>query len=189
MGFGLDKSVTSVNDNAMDYIQELRDAYCYEPLTGKLFWSKRTSNRIKQFSEAGSLNAQGYLVSSLNGKQNLIHRVIYEILLGRKLKSGECIDHIDGDKSNNRLNNIRLTDYGGNARAFRKKSHGKSSKYRGVQFDRERNSWRAAINVDGKLIQRRAKTEELAAMKYNELVDEHGWPSEAKNILESECAS
>ena len=38
------------------------------------------------------------------------HRIVMELHLGRRLKEGEVIHHIDGDKTNNNLNNLFLTD-------------------------------------------------------------------------------
>ena len=168
----------------MEYIQTLRDHYCYEPLTGKVFWTKKSSNRAKLFSEAGSKNRIGYMVSSLKGKQNLIHRIIFEMLLGRKLKDKEQVDHVNGNKSDNKLSNLRLGTSSDNSRAFRKKSAGKTSKYRGVQKLERRNQlrWKAAIQCDGKIKSKHCRTELDAAIAYDEMATDLGWPSECLNF-------
>ena len=49
-----------------------------------------------------------YKAMKINGKRIDEHRLIFERFLGRKLRKGETIHHIDGDKSNNELDNLIL---------------------------------------------------------------------------------
>lgn len=51
-------------------------------------------------------NAHGYGVISLNHKNYLVHRIIWEIFNGN-IPIGHVIDHIDGNKMNNNLENLR----------------------------------------------------------------------------------
>lgn len=55
-------------------------------------------------SIAGSKNNNGYYLVELQGKSYRNHRIIYNLFNG-EIK--ECIDHIDGDKSNNKISNLR----------------------------------------------------------------------------------
>jgi len=48
----------------------------------------------------------GYIRVSVNGSRRLEHRVIAEQLLGRKLKKGEVVHHLDGDRQNNVSSNL-----------------------------------------------------------------------------------
>ena len=171
----------------MEYIQSLRDHFCYEPLTGKVFWTKKPSNRVALFSEAGSENADGYAVTCLNRKQMLMHRVIFEILLGRELKTNENVDHINGNKGDNRLENLRLGTSSDNARGFRAKSKGKTSEFRGVQLLTRRGMvrWKAAIQFDGKIHSKHCKTEVEAAHAYDRMAASFGWPKECMNFAEN----
>lgn len=65
----------------------------------------------------------GYVVKNENGKRIFEHRLVMEKHLGRKLKRTEVVHHIDGSRSNNKIDNLMLFP---NNRAHRKwhESHG-----------------------------------------------------------------
>lgn len=50
----------------------------------------------------------GYVYSYLNQKKILQHRIVMEGFLGRKLSLDENVHHINGDKSDNRIENLEL---------------------------------------------------------------------------------
>ena len=54
-----------------------------------------------------------YRQEIVNKTQNKIylHHVVAELKYKRKLNSGECVDHVDGDKRNNTRENIRMVTY------------------------------------------------------------------------------
>lgn len=64
---------------------------------------------------AGGLGNSGYYQVRKQGKLQLVHRVIWELHYG-PIESGKFIDHIDGDRTNNRLDNLRLVSRTANAR-------------------------------------------------------------------------
>jgi len=55
-----------------------------------------------------TLNGRGYLVRTRNGKQEKQHRVIMEEVIGRPLKPYENIHHKNGDRADNRIENLEL---------------------------------------------------------------------------------
>ena len=68
------------------------------------------------------------------------HRLIWFMFNG-SIPDGLMIDHIDLDKSNNRLDNLRLITKSGNAQ---------NSRCRGCFWDARTNKWRAQITIGGK---------------------------------------
>lgn len=58
---------------------------------------------------------QSYSSVTLNDTTYSVHRIIYEMLVDRLTKN-DYIDHIDGDRQNNSINNLRKVDRKGNAR-------------------------------------------------------------------------
>jgi len=82
----------------------------------------------------------------IDGKREstLMH---YEIL-GKSL--GYVSDHIDGDGLNNRRNNLRLVTKRQNNQNRKNQIRGKTSKYPGVDWYKQKGKWRARIYIDGR---------------------------------------
>ena len=50
----------------------------------------------------------GYLVKRINGSQRLLHRFIMEQYIQRKLFFNECVHHLNGDKTDNQIENLKI---------------------------------------------------------------------------------
>lgn len=61
-------------------------------------------------------NKDGYAKGSINGKPVLMHRLIMERMLGRNINNGFVVDHINGNRSDNRRENLREVDTATNNR-------------------------------------------------------------------------
>lgn len=98
----------------------------------------------------------GYACRKVNGKHLGMHRVV--------MKTHKMIDHINGDKLDNRKENLRPTNHSLNAMNMRK--HRGKSVYKGVTL--EGNTWRTAIWKDNKCAFRISMpNERWAAMAYD----------------------
>ena len=101
---------------------------------------------------AGSLRGDGYIRIGItcNGKfkSYSAHRLAWLYVYG---VMPDCIiDHIDGNKTNNRISNLRLSDCSLNAINIRKIHSNGTSKWRGVSFHKSNGQWRSSIRRNGK---------------------------------------
>jgi hypothetical protein len=120
-----------------------REWFKYED--GKLFWAKDKTNGIKAGNEAGCIHAaSGYRVVRLAGKLYKTHRLIWYIFNG--CPGTLVIDHIDGDKLNNKIENLRAVTQKVNSRNRKDKSE----PYTGVTYVTSRQRYVAQITVNYK---------------------------------------
>lgn len=123
----------------------------------------------------------GYVRATINGRREFCHRIILNA------KKGEIIDHINGDKLDNRRTNLRFCTFQQNTANSSKKENC-ISRFKGVRFDtsmKRRKRWMAACEHSGKSITiGRFKTQEQAAIAYNNKAKEI-WGEFARfNVIE-----
>lgn len=143
------------HDNRM-WLFELADQkfeYCF--LSGKFRYRACSLNRKHLWGEvAGGGNGAGYvlLAVTVEGKQFKLyaHRLVIYLATGEM--PPEVVNHIDGNKSNNRLINLENETPRGNTTKGKTSRLNKdnSSKYVGVGWDKSRSKWQSRIEVGGK---------------------------------------
>ena len=83
-------------------------------------------------------------------------------------KPGEIVDHINGDRLDNRRENLRITDAKGNSQNAGKRKPNGQSRFKGVCRGARGRNWRASIRQDGRTrFVGQFKTEEDAARAYD----------------------
>lgn len=90
--------------------------------------------RTKKLIQGSDRN--GYKRFSFNGYTYSIHRLVYETFKG-PIPEGFYVDHIDGNRSNNALSNLRLVTQSDNMYAAMKNGH--SGQIPVLQFDKQGN--------------------------------------------------
>jgi CRISPR/Cas system CSM-associated protein Csm3 (group 7 of RAMP superfamily) len=83
---------------------EIREYLRYDEKTGHLHWIKARPG-VTLGSRAGAINSRGYRVVRFNGTLYRAHRVCWFLHYG--VQPGESLDHIDQQKDNNRIDNLR----------------------------------------------------------------------------------
>lgn len=76
----------------------------------------RANGSIPAGAVAGSFDSDGYGQIYIKDRIYKTHRIIYCLISQQDLDSNLVIDHIDGNKSNNNINNLRLTTCSENTR-------------------------------------------------------------------------
>lgn len=76
---------------------------------GKLYWKKKSCNKVVVGRVAGSKCAGEYLAVKLFKHRYTVHNVVWW-LHGNTIPDGMCLDHINRDKLDNRIENLRLVD-------------------------------------------------------------------------------
>ena len=155
----------------------------YDPETGKIY---HRNPKHKKFLgvEAGSKHCCGYRQLVIDKKHYLAHRVAW--FLTHKVWPEGDIDHIDGDRSNNRLSNIRQCSRTRNSQNAM--SHKGNSKYKGVwNSGRKTNPFQAHIQVFGARKYLGSFERELeAALAYDKAALESFGAFARLNIIEGE---
>lgn len=122
---------------------EARDLLQYCPTTGVLTW---VAGQLAG-SEAGTVRQDGYRRVKIGGVGIMAHRIAWFLHYGSD--APELIDHINGDKGDNRIANLRSATLAQNARN-RNVHKGSRSGIKGV-YPTPEGKWRAAIRKDGHL--------------------------------------
>jgi HNH endonuclease len=125
--------------------------FSYDKLTGE-FTRLLKSGNSKSGSKSGSINRNGYIEIYLDNHVFLAHRLAW--LFMTKEMPGHMIDHINGNKLDNRWANLRAADPVVNQQNRRKAKVNNSTGLIGVRHRKryERDEWTAQIYVDGKHI-------------------------------------
>ena len=126
-----------------DYI-----AYSEELSTG-LVW--RVSKGIaKKGGEAGCINCGGYFIFKFEQKLYRNHRIVYFLNTGIDPEEKQ-VDHIDGNRLNNKISNLRLATHTQNQDNSKKQKNNISG-VTGVHWSKGVNQWRSTISFKNKMI-------------------------------------
>jgi hypothetical protein len=128
----------------------LNEILRYDPSTGTLYnryrpekssyWNKRFSNK-----KTGGLHSYGGIGVWVDGVLYQAHCLIWIMMTGEH-PSPE-IDHIDGDRANNRWKNLRIVMHAENMKNQKPRN---GSPHKGAKWNKRMGRWQAAITVNYK---------------------------------------
>lgn len=128
-------------------ISLVRDLVRYDQFSGKLYWVKDICRKAKMGQECGIERPDGYRRMKIKGKSFYCHRVAWAVHYGSFCENE--IDHVNGDRSDNRIVNLRECTKKQNQENARPGVNN-SSGVAGVGYDCRAGKWRARITVDGR---------------------------------------
>lgn len=162
----------------------LSSLFDYDPLTGVVTRRVSVSGRgtkCQAGSEVGSVDGKGYLHVMVRGKFIRLHRLAFFLAYKR---TPDLIDHVDCDRVNNRLVNLRPSNPTRNAGNARKCANNKSG-FRGVSQNSRSGKWHAQIKLNGKQTYLgRFDSPQDAAVRYNLAAVKHFGESARLNHVE-----
>jgi hypothetical protein len=124
---------------------ELKRLVRYED--GKLYWLETGTGR--KAGAIGYVENHGYRRVKIEGIRYLVHRLVWLFFHG--VMPENMIDHIDGNRDNNRVENLREVTNAENLQNQTKAMNTNLTGFLGVSFKPHFNKYIARIRKDGKL--------------------------------------
>ena len=144
----------------------IRELFDYDKDHGRLIWKARKPDSFAASSEAerkricaiwnakfsgkfamSETNGNGYLRGSIFNKKVYLHRCVWAWHHGAWPVN--VIDHVNGNRSDNRIENLRDVSRSQNCHNKPTPANNKSG-FKGVSWDNGRKKWLAQIRVEGK---------------------------------------
>jgi hypothetical protein len=127
--------------------ERLREVVSYDPETGLFTWIRASNRRVRVGSTAGSLS-EGYVEIGIDGHSYKAHRLAWLYVYGSW--PVRDIDHLDGNRANNALANLRDVSRRTNIQNQRKAKPNNASGFLGVAPTVSGRRWTAQVHVGGK---------------------------------------
>jgi len=130
-------------------IEDIKKHLSYDPETGVFRWKIRRKGR-RFDAPVGHLNAGGYLVARISGIDYYLHRIAMAFSYGEWPPSHT--DHVNGDKSDNRLVNLRAVTPSVNGQNRRGAKKNNKHGLIGVSYFKQTGRYSAQIHINRKKI-------------------------------------
>jgi hypothetical protein len=129
-------------------VSRLQEFVSYDPNTG--FFTRVVGNNRNTHAGdvAGTVHRTGYVYLMIDRKTYAAHRLAWFYMFGAW--PANDIDHINGNKSDNRLANLRDLPTKLNCQNERSARKNNPTGLMGVQFRKGRQKWTATVRVEGK---------------------------------------
>jgi len=129
--------------------ERLRHLLDYDQSSGAFAWRTTTTNRVATGSKAGYASG-GYVMIGIDGVRYGAHRLAIFYVTGA-MPEGE-VDHINGNRCDNRIANLRSVSHMENMQNERKPRSSNRSGLLGVSLCSQTGRYRAFISINGKSV-------------------------------------
>lgn len=142
------RALASKKQNALAY-ERLTELLKYDQETGVFTWTKVTTNKVACGDRAGMVSKRGYIVIGIDRLSFTGHRLAW-FYVHKQWPIGE-LDHIDRNRTNNSISNLRPATTAENAHNSGNRKNNTSG-IRGVSWDKKYKKWMAKICLNKKQI-------------------------------------
>ena len=149
--------------------KNVSEVFIYDPSTGVITWKISSGKRAKRGKKAGGINNKGYVYIRYDKQPYLGHRLAW-FLFYKEWPEME-IDHINGDRTDNRIENLRVVTRSQNQ--HNRKGSNLTSQYKGVYWKKSNKCWVSQISYGGaKFYLGKFNDEKEAAVAYDKKATE-----------------
>ena len=135
-------------------IDVIKQSLDYDPVTGLFIW-KRNTTRRRCGDVAGCRDVKRhetydevYIAIRVTDVKYRAHRLAFAFM---GCAVPKCVDHINGDSTDNRWTNLRAASFSQNSKNKRK-VRTNTSGYTGVYYDKHSGKWRSYVSVNKKQV-------------------------------------
>lgn len=140
-------AVTTTEERRHVTRERLGELLFFEPETGCFYWRASVGSRARAGDQAGSLGVMGYWMIRLDGRLYYAHRLVWLWVHGEW--PTPMVDHANGNRADNRPENLRLASMSQNLANARVSSRSRSG-VKGVSWNSRLGRWHAYIGRGGK---------------------------------------